>query len=142
MLVNNPILRIVTQFLIPFIFTYALYIQLNGKVSPGGGFQAGAIFASAIISFSIIFGSEKLPRSFSLTNLMTISAIGVIIYGSVGIINMIMGGNFLDYYTLSSDKYYAQYIGILVIELGVGINVTAVLTLIYLAFEQQIKAKE
>ena len=45
-----------------------------------------------------------------------------------------MGGNFLDYSVLSSDPVAGQHLGILLIELGVGITVTGVLLSVYHAF--------
>ena len=38
MLRNHPIIKSVTLFILPYIVLYALYIQINGEVSPGGGF--------------------------------------------------------------------------------------------------------
>ena len=37
---------------------FALYVQFHGDYGPGGGFQAGVIFAAAIILYSLIFGFE------------------------------------------------------------------------------------
>ena len=45
MLKEFKIIKTIIPFIIPYIILYAIYIQLNGEVSPGGGFQAGVIFA-------------------------------------------------------------------------------------------------
>ncbi|MDZ7669663.1 MAG: hypothetical protein U5Q16_09690 [Gammaproteobacteria bacterium] len=47
---------------------------------------------------------------------------------------MLLGGNFLDYSVLAADPVIGQQIGIIVIELGVGLAVTGVLLTIYHAF--------
>ena len=44
--------------LAPFIVLFALYVQFHGDFGPGGGFQAGVIFASAFILFALIYGIE------------------------------------------------------------------------------------
>jgi multicomponent Na+:H+ antiporter subunit B len=49
------VIRIVTKMLIPFILLYALYVQFHGDFGPGGGFQAGVIFAAAIILYTMLF---------------------------------------------------------------------------------------
>ena len=54
MLNKNPIIKVINQFIFPFLVFFALYIQLNAEVAPGGGFQAGTIFASSIIAISLI----------------------------------------------------------------------------------------
>ena len=47
--------------------------------------------------------------------------------------NLALGGNYLDYNTLSHDVAHGQHIGIILVELGVGITVTSVmLNLFYL----------
>ncbi|MHA7838790.1 MAG: MnhB domain-containing protein, partial [bacterium] len=50
------VLRIVGKGLIPFILLFALYVQFHGDYGPGGGFQAGVIFAAGLILHGLIFG--------------------------------------------------------------------------------------
>ena len=57
------ILRIVTKILVPFILLFALYVQFHGDYGPGGGFQAGVIFAAAIILYSMLFGMSTARNS-------------------------------------------------------------------------------
>jgi len=126
--------RVVGRMLIPFILLFALYVQFHGEYSPGGGFQAGAIFAAAIILYALLEGEDRalavLPRSW-LTAMMIG---GALLYGGVGVVCMLLGGNFLDYSVLSSDPVAGQQLGILLIEAGVGVTVTGVLLNIFHAF--------
>ena len=62
------------------------------------------------------------------------AAVGVLLYGAVGVVSMVNGGNFLDYDVLAKDPLHGQHYGIIVIELGVGITVAAVMVLIYFSF--------
>ena len=64
------------------------------------------------------------------------SFISSVIYGAsfIGIVSMMLGGNFLDYNVLASDPIAGQHIGILLVELGVGITVTAAMLAIFYAF--------
>ena len=59
---QHLILRIVTKMLIPFIMLFAFYVQFHGDFGPGGGFQAGVIFASAIILYTMLFGMGTARR--------------------------------------------------------------------------------
>ncbi len=59
---EHLILRIVTKILIPFILLFALYVQFHGDYGPGGGFQAGVIFASAIFLYAMLFGMSTARR--------------------------------------------------------------------------------
>ena len=47
---------------------------------------------------------------------------------------MLMGGHFLDYDFLAADAVEGQHHGILLVELGVGITVAAVMIAVFLAF--------
>lgn len=125
-MLNNSIIKIVTIFILPYLAIFAFYIQVNGEVSPGGGFQAGALFASSLIAYKLHF-SKKI---FSHTELVILGAIGVLIYATTGILSMISNSYYLDY---SSISYITnpQKNAIAIVELGVGITVTSILLLIY-----------
>ena len=131
---DNIILRTVVRILVPFIFMYGLYVQLHGEYSPGGGFQAGVICASAFIVYSFIHGLGSILKVISVNLARNLCALGVLIYGSVGIAAMVKGGNFLGYSSLASDPVSGQKIGILIIELGVGLTVFSVIMLIFYMF--------
>lgn len=137
MLQSNKIIRCVTLFFLPYIFLYSVYVQLNGEVSPGGGFQAGVIFSSALIAYDLICSENKLTKCFSVDSLIFIAGIGVVIYIFVGLISLLFDNNFLNYYSFkyfTNDKFTAQYWGIFIVEIGIGLDVAAVMYLIYSSF--------
>ena len=125
-MLNNSIIKIVTIFILPYLVIFAFYIQVNGEISPGGGFQAGALFASSLIAYRLNFGK----KIFSYTELIILGAIGVLIYATTGILSIVNNSYYLDY---SSISYIVnpQKNGIAIVELGVGITVTSTLLLIY-----------
>lgn len=127
-------LRIVGKIAIPFILLFALYVQFHGEYSPGGGFQAGALLAAAIILFGLLEGQEAAAQIIPGGVLRAMAAGGALLFGGVGVVTLLLGGNFLEYDVLRSDPVKAQQFGILVIEAGVGITVSGVLLLIYHAF--------
>ena len=61
-------------------------------------------------------------------------AVGVLVYAGTGIAGMLKGGQFLDYNVLAHDLTHGQHLGILLVELGVGITVSAVMITIFFAF--------
>ncbi len=128
------ILRVISKLLIPFIFLFALYVQFHGDYGPGGGFQAGVIFASGIVLYTLIFGLERAQSVIPLRVVEVLFSFGVILYASVGIAGILKGGQFLEYGVLAHDPVHGQHLGILVIELGVGITVTAVVIAIFFSF--------
>ncbi len=131
---QHKILRIVSKLLIPPILLYALYVQFHGDFGPGGGFQAGVIFAAAIILYAMLFGLSTARKVFKDSYIQLLAAVGVLLYGSVGIVSMLSGKNFLDYNALADNPITGQHIGILLIELGVGITVASVMIIIFFTF--------
>lgn len=127
------ILRIVGKFLLPPILLFALYVQFHGDFGPGGGFQAGVIFAVGFILHGLIFGVEQTRRAIPPTWLRVGTCLGVLIFAGVGVASLVLGGNYLDYNVLSADPQAGQHIGILLVELGVGITVASVMITIFMA---------
>jgi len=126
--------RLVGRTVIPFILLFGFYVQFHGDFGPGGGFQAGALVAAAIILYALLEGTDRAQHVIPTWFRAGMMAGGALLYGAVGVTSMLMGGNFLDYSVLSSDPVAGQHLGILLIELGVGITVTGVLLSIFFAF--------
>ncbi|MBL4623007.1 MAG: Na(+)/H(+) antiporter subunit B [Immundisolibacteraceae bacterium] len=131
---HHSILRIITKLLIPLILLFALYVQFHGDFGPGGGFQAGVIFAAGLILYALVFGLDTASEVIKEWVLMILVPLGVLIYAGVGVASLILGGNFLDYNVLAHDPVHGQHLGILLVELGVGVTVAAGLTTIFFAF--------
>jgi multicomponent Na+:H+ antiporter subunit B len=128
------VLRVIAKLFFPLILLFALYVQFHGDYGPGGGFQAGVIFATGFILYALAFGLGNAQRVIPHRLLRIIMALGVVIYAGVGIESMLLGGKFLEYRVLADDPVAGQQLGILLIELGVGITVTAVILIIYYGF--------
>ncbi|MDN3637977.1 Na(+)/H(+) antiporter subunit B [Simiduia curdlanivorans] len=131
---QHLILRVAIKILIPFILLFALYVQFHGDYGPGGGFQAGVIFSAGIILYSMLFGLSAARRIISHSIIKITAALGVLLYGSVGIVSFIKGGNFLDYSVLATNPIAGQHLGILLIEFGVGCTVASVMLIIFYNF--------
>jgi len=140
---TNGILRVVTRFLIPLIMLFALYIQFHGEYSPGGGFQAGVIFAAAWILFALVFGLDEALAVIPAAAQKALASIGVLLYAAIGLLGVILGGRFLDYTPLiPGAPQGAQQAGIVLVELGVGITVAAVVMMVYTLFADRSRVVE
>lgn len=139
---KKSILRVVSKLLIPMIMLFALYVQFHGDFGPGGGFQAGVIFASAFILYALIFGIHAVRKVIPAKASRALLAVGVLLYAGVGVAGMLRGGNFLNYSVLSQNPLTGQHLGILLIELGVGITVTTAMITIFFTFAGQTELGE
>jgi len=131
---RNPILRITAKLLIPLIILFALYVQFHGDFGPGGGFQAGVIFSAALILYSLVFGLDAAEKIIPPHILRIMASAGVVLYASVGVVPLFLGANYLDYSVLGNTQINGQHLGILLVELGVGMTVTAVMLIIFFTF--------
>ena len=131
---HHLVLRVIAKLLIPLILIFAFYVQFHGDYGPGGGFQAGVIFASGFILYSLIFGIENARSVVSFNLLRILSALGLLLYIGVGIAALILGGNFLEYNVLLSDPVSGQHLGILAIEFGIGMTVAATMMMTFFVF--------
>jgi multicomponent Na+:H+ antiporter subunit B len=142
LMAEHKVLRIVGKMLIPMILLFGLYVQFHGEYGPGGGFQAGVIFAVGIILYAMLFGLSNAQRVVPLGVLRWLVALGVLIYGSVGLASLLAGGEYLNYSVLASDSVTGQHIGIILIELGVGITVASAMVLIFFAFTRATRSRD
>ncbi len=128
------VLRVVAKLLIPLILLFGLYVQTHGDFGPGGGFQAGVIFASAFILYALVFGTGNARRVAPSRLTSTLGALGVLIFAGVGVAALLFGGDYLEYAAFADDPAHGNHIGIWLVELGVGVTVSAVMLTIFLAF--------
>jgi multicomponent Na+:H+ antiporter subunit B len=131
---HHLIPKVVGRLLIPFIVLFGLYVQFHGEYGPGGGFQAGAIIATAFILHALLEGEAAALKAIPHSALMAMVAGGAMLFGLVGVAGIALGGNFLDYSVLHSDPVKGQQIGIIIIEAGVGLAVCGGLLAIFHAF--------
>lgn len=135
------VFKLVLSFIIPYFILYALYIQLNGDASVGGGFQSGVIFASVVVAFDLINLSKKTYKIFSKKNLIICGVLGVLIYTFTGLISFIFNDNYLNYSSIArilgiKDPIWGQYLGIFFIESGVGLTVSSIMSLIFFLLKE------
>ena len=131
---DKVILRVGAKILIPPILLFALYVQFHGDYGPGGGFQAGVIFAAGFILYSLIFGVDMAREVLPLPVAWFCGAAGVLIFAGVGVVTLLLGGDFLDYDVLAHEPEHGQHLGILLVELGVLTTVFGVMVAIFYSF--------
>jgi len=133
----NLVLRIGAKMLIPLILVFALYVQFHGESGPGGGFQAGVIFAAAFILYALVFGMDAARAVASERVLRVLAALGVLLYYGVGIASLFAGGNFLDYGVLAEERISGQHLGIFLVEFGIGMTVATIMVIIFFAYAER-----
>jgi len=116
------------RFLFPLILLFGAYIFIHGHLSPGGGFQGGAIIASA---FVLIYMSCR-GRRLSVTLTKVIESLGGLVFIIVGLVGLSLGGYFLLNFLpkgVPNALFSAGIIPIIYIAIGlkVGLELTGVI---------------
>ena len=89
---SGELLHTGSRLLVPLIVLFGVYVFVNGHLTPGGGFQGGAIVASSMLLLLLTdplrrFGHRMIARVESLSGLT---------YVAIGVLGLVMAGGFLD----------------------------------------------
>jgi multicomponent Na+:H+ antiporter subunit B len=109
---QKAVLRVSSKLLMPPIMLFALYVQFHGDFGPGGGFQAGVIFAAAFILYALLFGVAQARRVAPGGVIRATLAGGLLLYAGTGVAGLLLGGNYLNYSVLAHDQVHGQHLGI------------------------------
>ncbi len=119
----------------PVIQIFAFYVLAHGHVSPGGGFQGGVVMGASFILIALAWDLEHALARMPLSKCMAVAGAGILIYGGIGFLSMLLGGEFLDYAELEKvlpvSREMARYHAMLGVEIGVGFTVTAIMFALY-----------
>lgn len=81
-----------SRYLSPFIMLLGVYVFVNGHLTPGGGFQGGAIIASGVL---LLLLADPL-KQFSHRLIATVESTSGLLYLALGVLGLILAGGFLD----------------------------------------------
>ena len=123
------------RLLVPVLQLFAFYVLAHGHVSPGGGFQGGVVMGASFILVALAWDLPAAMNRLSMDRAVMLAAVGILIYGGIGLFSMVLGGEFLDYAELSHvlpvSREMARYHAMLGVEIGVGFTVAAIMFVIY-----------
>lgn len=130
---GSEIVRVVGYLFAPFMLLFGFYIVAHGHYGPGGGFAGGVVLAVGIILLRITAHASESRRRFSPRAAALTMTFGMLAFVVVGLVPMIVGGEFLDYgaVALGVEAARARYLGILVVEIAIGVAVFGALVWIF-----------
>ena len=139
----SKIVRTISDQLILFILIFGLYIIMHGHVTPGGGFQGGAVVASGVVMLIVAFGSTQLKKSLREGPLSVVESSGALIFigmafagmGTIFFYNFLVGTPvFGGIPPTGSNPGHVWTGGVIpLMNFGVGLKVIAGLSAVVLA---------
>jgi multicomponent Na+:H+ antiporter subunit B len=128
------VVRVIAALLSPFIAMFGLYVIAHGHYGPGGGFAGGVFVAVGAILPRLTLPEHVAYRLVPTTVGPMAGAIGMLAFLAVGLAPLALGGDFLDYSLLAFgglEEVRARYLGILVVEIAVGLAVFGAMILLF-----------
>jgi len=130
---HSIIVILVSRSLARVIQLFGIYVIIHGHYSPGGGFQGGALLAAGILLLRMTEGMRNSQAEFPSYIGIPLAAVGALLFAGVGVVAVLFGGQFLEYAALPfpGEAPALRYYGMLVVEVGIGLAVTAALVSIF-----------
>jgi multicomponent Na+:H+ antiporter subunit B len=128
------VVRVIAALLSPFIAMFGLYIIAHGHYGPGGGFAGGVFLAVGAILPRLTLPEHVAYRLVPTTVGPIAGGIGMLGFLAIGLVPLALGGDFLDYSLLAvggMEIPRARYLGILVVEIAVGLAVFGAMILLF-----------
>lgn len=139
----SKIVRTVANQLMAFVLVFGLYVIMHGHVTPGGGFQGGAIIASGVVMLIVAFGSGQIKKSLRERRLSMVESSGALLFilvafagiGTVFFYNFLVGSRIFGGIPPTGSNPGDVWTGgvIPLMNLAVGLKVTAGLSAAVLA---------
>lgn len=130
----SVVVRVVCALLSPFTFMFGLYVVAHGHYGPGGGFAGGVFLAVGAILPRLTLDERMAYRLVPTTVGPLAGGLGMLLFLFCAIVPMLFGGAFLDYGAVDiagMEPARVRYLGILIVEIGVGIAVFGAMLTIF-----------
>jgi len=138
----SKIVRTISNLLVPFILIFGIYVIMHGHLTPGGGFQGGAVFASGAALLIVAFGSYNIQKKLREHQLSILESSGAVLFiglafGGIAIVffyNFLVGSPIFGHIPPSGSNPGDMWTGgvIPLMNLAVGLKVIAGLSVIVL----------
>jgi len=96
----SELLDSAAQVIVPVIFMVGVYIFINGHLTPGGGFQGGAVIASGVLL--MLMSNPKFGVSHKVISV--VESISGVAFVLIGVLGLVLAGGFLDNHLLPLGK--------------------------------------
>jgi multicomponent Na+:H+ antiporter subunit B len=130
----SEVVRVICAVASPFIALFGLYVIAHGHYGPGGGFAGGVFVAVGAILPRLTLDERLAYRIFPPALGPLAAGVGMLLFLLVAVVPLFVGGAFLDYGAVTiagMEPARVRYLGILVVEIAVGLAVFGAMLLIF-----------
>lgn len=116
---SGPLLRSLTQLLVPFMIVIAGFLVWVGSSGPGGAFQAGAVLGAGGILLTLA-GYDR-PSWIRQSVIRVALTIGLLAFIAIALLPMLSGGALLEYPDSARDTLLLLLEGLLTLSIGASL---------------------
>lgn len=87
----SKIVKTIANIMSPVVIVYGLYVIAHGHLTPGGGFQGGAVVASGLAMILISHGSKWVSNRLKEKHLSVLESLGAVGFISLAFLGLIYG---------------------------------------------------
>lgn len=151
----TKIVRTTADLFYPFCLVFGLYVVLHGHLTPGGGFQGGAVMATGAALLLVSRRYADIIQSLRQNTMKLCEAVGLLMFITAGLAGLFAGGAFLYNGLAGAGGLFGEPVafganpGVLntaglipLLNIAVGIEVLGGLTVILLYMLSGVKETE
>jgi len=151
----SKIVRTGANLLYPFILIFGLYVIMHGHLTPGGGFQGGAVVATAAALVIVAYSYDEVTGMLEKTAMKARESIGLLLFIGAGIAALVVGAPFFYNFLANSGFLFGMPVmpgpnpgdlntaGVIpIMNIAVGIEVWGGLAIILLYMLSGIRKEE
>ena len=90
----SKIVRVAADIFYPATLMFGLYIVTHGHLTPGGGFQGGAVVATSAVLVMVAYQYSDVIGKIRKENLMARESIGLLLFIGLAVIALLYGTSF------------------------------------------------
>jgi multisubunit Na+/H+ antiporter MnhB subunit len=104
----SKIVRTISSIIFPFIMIFGLYVIAHGHLTPGGGFQGGAVVASGCVLLIVAYGSIWVFNRIGISKLSVFESTGAVGFIGLAFLGLILAGIFFKNFLVGSNIIFGN----------------------------------
>jgi len=126
----SVVVRFVVRVMAPLTLMFAVYVIMNGHITPGGGFQGGTIVGAVFIALTLVLSERDATRLIPNRPERVLQAAAPIVYCLIGLLGLALFDVYLGY-PRTEEMGLLRTAMLVTLEIGIGVGGATVIATIF-----------